>query len=161
MSFNDKILERYDTSVDDEFERETLYRSMAISYAWAINLTFVACAILAWVLPGLYSMWAVLPMAFLIFAMATGDRWRRQRTPSPRPTPYSKIEYVLIALVSLLVISGVYKNTLGIVDSDISRGFLIGGVMSVVCSIFIMKNISIKQRQRDRERLDAQLDQEI
>lgn len=55
MSYNSKILERYDASVDDEFERETLYRSMAISYAWSIWALYTSTAILAWVLPGPYA----------------------------------------------------------------------------------------------------------
>lgn len=83
MSFNEKILNDYDESVDDEYEREVLYRATAISYVWTMNLMFIASAVLAWVLPEMYSMWAVMPMGVLIFAMAVRDSWLRKRVPSP------------------------------------------------------------------------------
>lgn len=157
MNINQKILDRYDASMDDEFEQQVLYRAIAISYAWVINLMFGACAVLAWVLPGAYAMWTVLPMGVLIFSMAIRDFWLRQYAPTPRITPYSKAGWAFAVVVSILIMSGIYRNTLGFVDPDISRGMIVGGVVGSIASLFILRDISTKQRQRDRQRLDAQL----
>lgn len=156
MSFNEKILNDYDESVDDEYEREVLYRATAISYVWTMNLMFIASAVLAWVLPEMYSMWAVMPMGVLIFAMAVRDSWLRKRVPSPRPTQHS-LWKLLTVIVSVMVVGGIYWNTLDVVDHDFSRGLLVGGVIGIVVVLVLASKISAHQRQRDRERLDAQL----
>ncbi|MFW0111165.1 hypothetical protein [Rothia sp. CCM 9416] len=160
MSINQRILDRYDASMDDEFERQALYRAIAISYAWVINLMFGACAVLAWVLPGWYAMWAVLPLGVLIFSMTIRDFWLRQHAPRPRITPYSKVGLVFALVVSMLMMSGIYRNILGLVDPDMSRGMIVGGVVGAIGSLFVLRDISTKQRQRDRQRLDAQLEEE-
>ena len=157
MSINQKILDRYDASMDDEFERQVLYRAIAISYDWVINLMFGTCSVLAWVLPGVYAMWTVLPMGVLIFSMAIRDFWLRQYAPTPRITPYSKLGWVFAVVVSILIMSGIYRNTLGLVDPGMSRGMIVGGVVGAIGSLFVLRDISTKQRQRDRQRLDAQL----
>lgn len=56
-----------------------------------------------------------------------------------------------------MVVGGIYWNTLDVVDHDFSRGLLVGGVIGIVVSLVLANKISAHQRQRDRERLDAQL----
>ncbi|MEU4207844.1 hypothetical protein [Rothia terrae] len=160
MSYNDKILARYDASMDDEFEREMLYRSIAISYTWAIWLLYIAFAVLAWVLPGVYAILVILPIAALIIAMATGDSWLRKRAPYPRLNGYSKLEQCLMVLISLAVIAGVIWNLSSIMDRDFSIGGAIGALAGIAASAFILKYLSTHQRRKDRERLEAQLEED-
>ncbi|MDO4916232.1 MAG: hypothetical protein Q3974_01250 [Rothia sp. (in: high G+C Gram-positive bacteria)] len=84
MSYNDNMLERYDAFMDHEFEREMLYRSMAISYTWSIWMFYVTLGVLIWVLPGVYSLFAMLPFFSFLTAMAIDDVWYSPAAPSHR-----------------------------------------------------------------------------
>lgn len=157
MSYNDKILERYDASMDDEFEREMLYRSMAISYAWSIWLLYIALVVLAWVLPGAYSLLAMLPFFSFVIAMSIGDGWLRKRAPYPRLNGYSTTEKIFMVVISLALVGGVIWNLSSLMDKSFSIGGLVGAVAGIGVAIFMLKYLTTHQRRRDRERLDAQI----
>lgn len=160
MSYNDKILERYDASMDDEFEREMLYRSMAISYTWAIWMLYIAIVVLAWALPGVYSLFALLPLLGFLVAMLIGDSWLRKRAPYPRLNGYSTLEKLFMVVISLAMVGGVIWNLSSLMDSGFSIGGIVGAVIGIGVAVFILKYLTTHQRRKDRERLDAQLDED-
>ncbi len=160
MSYSDKILERYDASVDDEFEREMLYRSTAISYTWSVWLLYIALVVLAWVLPGAYSLLMILPLLAFVVAMLIGDSWLRKRAPYPRLNGYSTTEKILMVVISLAMVGGVIWNLSSLMDSGFSIGGIVGAAIGIGAAIYILKYLSTRQHRKDRERLDAQLDED-
>lgn len=158
MSYNDKILERFDASVDDEFERDMLYRSMAISYHWLIYGVFAIGVVLAWVLPGLYSVFSALPVGVIGIAAGFGDSWLRHRVPVPRlNTPTS--EYAVMVVLALTWVAGVIFRSFSVLGLADLPGYLLMLGFAVVGSGVTIYNYK-KQRQRDRTRLDAELDED-
>lgn len=160
MSYNNKILERYDASMDDEFERQMLYHSMAISYTWSIWMLYITIVVLAWVLPGTYSLLAMLPLLGFVIAMLIGDVWLRKHAPYPRLNGYSTAEKVLMVVISLAMVGGIIWNLSSLMDKDFSVGGLMGAVVGIGAAVFMLKYLSTHQRRKNRERLDAQLDEE-
>lgn len=158
MSINQKILDRYDASMDDEFERQVLYRAIAISYAWAAYSAFAVGAVLAWVLPGFYSLWAFLPIFILLLPEAVSTAWLRARVPYPRVSfkTVSAGEVIYLVVCSLILVAGIAVHLSSVFGVEFSIGLaagIPGGALAGLGVFFLLK----KLRDRDRQRLDAQL----
>ncbi|MBM7052296.1 hypothetical protein [Rothia sp. ZJ1223] len=158
MSYNDKILERYDTSMDDEFEREVLYRSIAISYTWLTFGVSVVSVILAWVLPGLYSLLSALPMALIGLTHSIGESWLRERAPVPRVNSSSG-EYLLMFLLALAWVSGAIFRSFTVLGLWGLPGYLMMIGFATIGSALTLYSYK-KRREDDRARLDTQLDED-
>ena len=73
MNYNDATLHYFDASVDDEYERTMLHRSSTVSMYLMIWFTFTIGAVLAWVLPGLLSLWSVVMFLPPLLANLLGE----------------------------------------------------------------------------------------
>ena len=75
MTYTDQLIDRYDQTVDDEYERLVLRRASSVSVRAIYLVTLILMAVLAWVLPGLHSLWAftlLLPLAVGGLALSDG-----------------------------------------------------------------------------------------
>ena len=76
------------TYVDDEYEELMEHRSNTI-FMWTMNCSlYTLGAILAWVLPGLHSIWGfVVSVVPTIVASMVSKKWMRKYVPYPKPAP--------------------------------------------------------------------------
>lgn len=157
MNYNDATLHYFDASVDDEYERSMLHRSSTISMYLMIWFTFTVGAVLAWVLPGLLSLWSVVVFLPPLLANLLGEHWLKQHTPRPNYPELPRRDWAIGIPIAAIWMAGVTYNafdTTVIAIVAMVAGGILGGFLA---SRSIMKH-NARNRQKDTERLNAELD---
>ena len=134
---------------DDEYQANTYLQSMAVgAYAAPIGAT-VAGAILAWVLPGNYSLLSILALLPILAHEIAADDWLRNRVPQPKYVPQKRyMGFVMIPCVAM--IAGIaYRSTFG------SMSVTIGGIVGGCIAFWLLPKWTERQRNRAQQRLDA------
>lgn len=162
MSYNDKILARYDASVDDEFERDTFYRSYALFYYWFVRVLILCAGILAWVLPGTLAYWSFILFVPIVVAELAVNRWYKSRSPRPRANKLvTPQEWIVQMILVLFWLAGLIVSSGSNVPDGFVTGIGIGAGGGLIGLLLLLNSSRIERmRQKDRERLDAQLDED-
>lgn len=153
-SMSDHIVELYEKSVDDEYERKILHQSSTIANYITGYSTIIAAAIVAWFLPGKAAYLSFLfPLAVFV-GQQMGQRWMRQRVPAPRAVLPSTPVLLLMVPITGLWVGGLLYNT---TDNNAWSwiGAIVGAVVGGVASFFYMKKNQQHNRNLDEERLAA------
>ncbi|KQB86294.1 hypothetical protein [Corynebacterium lowii] len=159
MSYADYAIKRTNRLVDDEFEQAMLHKSSTVAVAYNDWLSLLIAAVLAWVLPGYYSLLCALPLFASSFAQLAGIRWLRRTVAIPCAHTRSLPELLIAAPLCIIATVGMaYKlHLLG--ESIIT--LLIGGLTGLIFTMYHYgTKQSEKRRRKDRQRLDKKLDSE-
>lgn len=163
MSYNDALIERYNKTVDDEYQQVLLHQASTISFNALMWLNFISAAMMMWIFPSkdienITVVMMVLPVASVLI----GQLWLRKRIPIPRGMSISRGEIVGLVLVILVWGAGTafaqsteLSEKLGTV-----AGMLVGALCGGVITALLVKVLIPRVRQRDQKRLDAELDDE-
>ncbi|MCQ9370998.1 hypothetical protein NQ024_07005 [Corynebacterium sp. 35RC1] len=134
---------------DDEYQANTFLQSMAVgSYAAPIGAT-LAGAILAWALPGNYSLLSILALLPILAHEIAATDWLRNRVPQPKYVPQTRyLGFVMIPC--FVMIAGIaYRSTFA------SLSFAIGGIVGGCIAFWLLPKWTERQRNRAQQHLDA------
>lgn len=151
----DRIVERYDATVEDEYQSNLMHRSNTIGYHIAYYGYLFIAAALAWIVPAERN-WAPLIVVVPMLASAfVATAWMKRNAPRPRilkPTPTE--------IAMLIVIVGVWLGGLQYNDPNANlatalglvSGGIVGGIVGYAAGAWALK----RGRRKDIERLDAE-----
>lgn len=145
------------TYVEDEYEELMEHRSNTI-FMWVVSaMMLVLGAVLAWALPGYYSMWsmvvALLPM---VIANWVSKSWMKAYAPRPKPAPQPA--YLgLTFFCTLMMVSGIGYNIEGGWGA-FSVSALSGSVMGGFLGLFGGLAMQRRWRKKDIARLEAEME---
>ena len=152
LTFNE--VERY---ARDEFEKEIVLKSYAIGYTVAFFTVYCAAAVLAWVLPGAHSLWALAPICGLVIAELVSSNWMKQHVPRPG-TLRSWPGIILMMVPTIALFAGIWFSTRE-VHGSFFAGNVISGAIVGACAAFLLGPLFAKRRhERDEKRLNSQLE---
>lgn len=156
MSFTDTLLDRMESTVDDEYQATVLHRSSSISWYAVVYLTMALSAALAWLVPTDRSWIALLPFAPILIASLIGLSWMKRQVPRPRYMRFTPAEWGLIFLILCIMLGGMYYND---PDANLATatGFVVGGIIGGVVAMVSTKLSTKHGRKRDEDRLDGEL----
>lgn len=157
MGYPQQVLNNYDNTVDDEYERQLLHRSSTVTFYAAMWLSFVGGAVLAWALPGNSALWSALLLFIPAAAQAIGTRWLRRHVPAPRFAKLSTGEWFALVVILAIWLTGL---TVNVWDSSLpaATGALVGAIIGGGLAVFLGPRITRWRRNRDTAKLDATLD---
>lgn len=159
MSFNDSLIQRFEDTVDDEYQRIIVHQSSTVSLNAMMWANFVAAAVLVWVFPSPQTRLITMVMFLTpLVGALVGQRWLRKRIPTPRANKLTRWEVIGLAVVIVAWISGTAMAEGA--DLPETAGYFSGALMGALCGIaiaaFLFKVLVPKIRQRDQKRLDKQ-----
>lgn len=157
MTYTDQLIDRYDQTVDDEYERLVLHRASSVSVRAIYFVTLILMAVLAWVLPGLHSLWAFTLLLPLAVGEFVAQRWMSTRTARPRALEPTPGEIVFIAVTLMIAILG-YGHGAGMLTPGFIAGALAGGTIGMMGGILAVRKRMSDRREKDTARLNADLD---
>lgn len=159
MNYLDKILDRYNHSVDDEYEREILHQSSSIALHLLAYSMIVVGAILAWVIPGPASLWSMLVFWPVIVCSVIASAWMKKRAPRPRSITFLGSEIAFMVVVMAVWLGGVWVNAF---EAHLASGFgligggVVGAIVGGVATGVALKKARAKDEQRFEEENDAE-----
>lgn len=159
MSYLDKILDRYNHSVDDEYEREILHQSSSIALHLLAYSMIVVGAILAWVIPGPASLWSMLVFWPVVVCSGIASVWMKKRAPRPRSIKFLGSEIAFMVIVMAAWLGGVWVN---VFDAHLASGLgligggLVGGIAGGLAAGVSLKKARAKDELRFEEENDAE-----
>lgn len=157
MSYPTSVIERYDASVDDEYERSILHRSSTVAVRVSYLSALLLMAVLAWVLPGAHSLWAIALFLPLGFGEFISRRWMSRQVARPRPVSPSPFETTLLLAMTAIALVGTGHNREMLTPGFVSGG-LIGIIFGAVLAIVLTSRRARRQRATDRARLESELE---
>nr|WP_120492124.1 hypothetical protein [Corynebacterium lactis] len=160
MSYADSVIDRYEATVDDEYQRMLLHQSSTVAFTALMWLSYILAVALIWALPGPNMEIAAMVMFVLpLLGLIVGQWWLRRRVPLPRVNKISIGEIIALVLILALFIGGMARSRM-MVGSELA-GYLTGSVvgvgMGLALVLVIFKIIYPMIRQRDQRRLDREL----
>ena len=151
----DELLERADQTVDDEYQTQVMHRANTLSTFFTVYLSYACSLILAWCLPGNYTLFSVAPVMVPFFAYMESSRWMKHRAPRPRPWKMNRVEIAIVSVFLFLWILGLsYRNP----DMNFTSGLLIGACAGGVFGFVGMTLKMRRDRKNDQLRLEAELE---
>lgn len=153
MSYADFSIKRYERLVDDEFERSILHKSSTVALAYNDWLSLGSAVVLAWILPGHYSVAGLIAIIPITLSRFIGVQWLRRSIPRPRYLAPSKREFVLLLVCFAAMTVGVFQN-IGWPKDPFS--FLLPVSGGLLGSYYAYKR-SAARREEDRKILDRKL----
>ena len=157
MNIGDTILAKTEKMLGDEYETRTYHQASTIALALLPTFALIAGAMLAWVLPGTHAMWSLLIVIPLIGPNLIFTQWLKSR--ATRPAPKLKDGLWGLAIVNLtlcfVMLFGIAYN---VSDPSLARGLYTGGIIGTVFAVIAVPAMLRKQRERDEERLNAELE---
>ena len=164
MSYADSLINRYEATVDDEYQRMLLHQSSTVAFTAMMWLCYILAVVLIWAMPG-RNMEIVAIALFLIplLALVVGQNWLRRKVPLPRISRLSKGEVVALVIVFALWVGGIARSrgTNGEELVGYLVGSLIGAGVGIGIVLFIFKVVYPAVRGHDQRRLDRELDEDI
>ncbi|WPF66958.1 MULTISPECIES: hypothetical protein [unclassified Corynebacterium] len=153
MSYADFAIKQHERLVDDEFERAMLHKSSTVALAYNDWLCLGSAVILAWILPGYYSLAGLIAIAPITFSRLIGIQWLRRFTPRPRYLAPSKWEIILQVIIFAAIVVGVFHN-IGWPKDPFS--FILPASGGLLGTYYAYKR-SEARREEDRKALDRKL----
>lgn len=164
MSYADSVIQRYEATVDDEYQRMLLHQSSTVGFTAMMWLCYMLAVVLIWAMPG-QNMEAAAVAIFLVplLALLIGQGWLRKRIPLPRINRVSKGEAAALCVVILLWIAGIARSRMmiGMELAGYLAGAIVGAGMGLAAVFFTFKVVYPAVRDRDQRRLDRELDEDI
>lgn len=157
MTYTDQLIERYDQTVDDEYERLVLHRASSVAIRAVYFVTLELIAVLAWALPGLYSLWAFALLLPLGAGELVAQRWMSARTARPRALEPTPAEIVFIVVALTIALFG-YGHGAGMLNTGFIIGALVGGAIGIAAGVVSVRRRMARRRENDTARLNAELD---
>lgn len=156
MGYPHHVLNNYDNSVDDEYERQLLHRSSTVTFYAITWLSFLGGAVLAWALPGTYALWSAILLFIPAAGQAIGTWWLRKQTAAPRFTKLSPGEWFAIIVILGVWLAGLTVNVWD-GSSSAAVGALIGGIVGGGLAAILGPRITRKRRERDMTKINESL----
>lgn len=148
-------LQQIERASSDEFERDIITKSSAITVIPITFLELIVAAILAWSLPGRLTLLALLAIIPSIAGTSLSAAWMRKHIA----TPTVRSNWTLTALYLIpmfLCFAGIAYHAFAL--SDAAAPYLIGATVGAITSVLISPALRRKQNRRDQSRLDAELE---
>ena len=157
MSYNDATLHYFDASVDDEYERTMLHRSSTVSMYLMIWFNFTVGAVLAWVLPGVLSLWSALLFLPPLLSNLIGEHWLKRHTPRPNYPGLPRRDWAIGIPVLLIWMAGIAHNAFDGITGP-TWAMIAGGILGGILAHWATTKHNARNRRKDTERLNDQLD---
>lgn len=159
MSYAQTKIDAYTNSVDDEFELNQLHKSNIVNVTYSTWASYVVAAILAWALPGMLSYFALLALLPPVFGAMIGQNWLARNNPRARYLKLSAVEWAFTFLTLAICMAGLVFNAFSNSVPG-AVGVVVGGVLGSVGAAYFAPKAQAKARRMDRERLDAELEED-
>ncbi|MDY5786113.1 hypothetical protein [Corynebacterium sp.] len=156
-NFGDYAVRATEATADDEYQRDMLHKANTVAVEASPVILALVFAILAWVLDGTYSVYAVLAILPLTAAQAISLMWLRNYAPRPRPRRFFTTRNIPFFILWAVGMAGIAYNTFGL-DGGGASGMIIGGVAGAVTVAVLAPKIVMRKRLQDSRRLDQQLE---
>lgn len=155
MRIGDTILTKTENLLGDEYEKQVYHQASTVAVTLMPVFILIMGAILGWVLPGFSSLWALLVLIPLLGPNIVHELWMRSRAPRPaaklRDGMWGLTAVNLI--LSFTMLFGIAYNVPENAGSLVWGG-IVGGVAALVFTPLLTKI----RRERDEERLNAELE---
>ena len=162
-SLADQIIETVESSVDDEFEVQTLHKSSTVFSRINLLASYLLMVILAWVLPSGYIWWAFSPILPILIAEFVSIRWLRKYTARPRAYKVHGTELAIIVVLLVILLASVAYRLYGSDGNESLSsiiGLIVGAVVGGIGVAILLPRMLRKSREEDFQRLDGAADEE-
>lgn len=157
MSYAEAKINAYANSVDDEFQLDQLHKATVVAMTYSVWAAYISAAILAWVLPGLYSYLAILVLIPPMVGELVGQKWMTHNNPRARHLQLSQGEWAFMIIMLAIILAGLIYNVFGNSIAGAS-GTIIGGLLGGTLTAIFLPRMQAKARRKDQARLDAALE---
>ncbi|WP_288832043.1 hypothetical protein [uncultured Corynebacterium sp.] len=156
-AFGDYAVRTVEETADDEYQREMLHKSNTVSAEAEPFIMAAVFAALAWTLPGVSSICAVLAVLPTMFAQLTGQYWLRSYAPRPRPRRMLTKANIPFFVLWTLGLVGIAFNAFG--NSESGRTAMVVGVATAtLLTLTVGPAIALSGRNADERRLNAEFE---
>lgn len=162
--YGDSIVNYVDDLATDEFESAMYHKASSVGLYTSLVIVAAVGALLAWVIPGQHALWS----AFVLLIPALGDaistQWMRNYVARPvirfadipRSILLTYFALCVIWLIGLIVTGGF--GPAEEFDQSGAAGAAVGAVVGLVTAVSTTGWITKRKRDRDQERLNAEMD---
>lgn len=146
-------------STDDEYQEMMWYKSCALAYASLPFFLYSVGAVLAWGLPGMYTLMSALIIIPIICSESIAQTWLKDFAPRPRANVNSKFT-ALTMLPAVLMIAGIVYRLFSVNQDSMAQGAMVGAVAGTAVAAIVTPVVINAVRKKDENRFDSQLDDE-
>lgn len=155
--FGDYVLNDLASRVDDEYQLDVALKATAIAYYLMPLTLYTLSAVLAWVLPGRLSVWALAIPFTLMVAEGLSQIWMTARAPRPRPGKMFGTYGVIGLGITIVAMVGVFLKIIELDGLSTASSGIIGALVGgVFTAIYLPRSIN-RRRKAEAQRLDEEL----
>lgn len=151
----DTILTKTEKPLGDEYEKQVYHQASTIALTFTPTFTIIMGAILGWVLPGFYSLAALLVLIPMLGPNIIHEQWMKSR--APRPAVKLRDGMWGLAAVNLILafimLFGIAYNV-----PEQAGSLIWGGLVGGGAALLTVPLITKIRRDRDEKRLNAKLE---
>lgn len=158
MSYGDALVRRVNDLVDDEYQERIVHQASTVGLQYSAWASLLACTVMAWVLPGTYSLLAfVVALVPMLASDLAAQQWMKRYAPRPRHLSLRPVELGIMILFLGIALAGVLVNAFD-GSAWTAAGMLTGAVLGSCLGIGGARRQSVRRRILDERRLDAALE---